>query len=295
MAQKFLTIVNGVKTLVELDVSTPKTVGEIFHSAFYTPISPTFPAVCISRLHESDTKTVILDSANLPDLVPALRAEKWKFQNSEDISYDSFTPGLTTEIVLTPANSATVNQPLLELINEMLYYHNSKDRGAALDNTDYSELNLVASFNGVKSKIVGFNAITETLILDYDSSALTTSAGNIQIYPHCIGDTETGFANKAQIRKLREETTLASGFRASGLLENRMHGHKHSNAHSSYGTTPDPIIAVSLMLTTENLGLSGEVQNPISDGVNGTPPIGKTNRSNQSLTKIYIYGGTYAA
>ena len=64
---KVLTLENGEKKLVEV-ATTGKILGEKFYSEFYTPISPSFPAICLSRLSDADTKTDLYSNTNIPNL-----------------------------------------------------------------------------------------------------------------------------------------------------------------------------------------------------------------------------------
>jgi hypothetical protein len=279
------------KPLTQVLVEGRKYMLEFFTKADHVLPSIAFPAICLSRLHPSDALSISIDKVNWPEFVPALRDIVWKVgANVSDIPYASFVPGLTTEIVLNPSNSASINQLLLEQIEGMLRYHNSVDWGDPLTSSHYLNLSLCLNFKGEDAKIIDINRITETISIDYDSSALTTDAGNVKIYPHRLpsitGNTAiTPNLDKALLRKLQPETSIASGYSPSVLLENTM------QQFLIRDSTVASVGGVTFALGTGGGGF--EFLKYPEEDLAGTPRAGKTTRGNLMSAYTYIFGGRY--
>ncbi|MBK8393644.1 MAG: hypothetical protein IPL26_00115 [Leptospiraceae bacterium] len=227
-----------------------------------------------------------------------LQSVKWKFNNTEQIAYSSYTIAAQTVVTLTAANNTLINDPFFQAVVEMIYYHNNLDRGAALVSQNYIDLNLVILFKGAYCRLIGFNLTTRTITLDYSTIGQTTSAGNIEVYPYRLPQTNVDYLTKIQIRKLTEETTFASGYNAGLNLEHRQQSHKHEfydqgifsgngGGQNSYNSVYGSNI--------RDLSNANIIRLPISDGINGTILKGKTNRSNQSQSKLYLWAETYNA
>ena len=272
-----------------------KILGEKFYSEFYPPISPSFPAICLSRLSDADTKTDFYTNTNIPNLFSPLLSTKWKFNNLEQISYSGYTIAAQTVVTLTAANNTLINDPFLQAVREMIYYHNSLDRATALVTQNYIDLDLVILFKGVYCRLIGFNLTTRTVTLDYSTIGQTTGSGNIEIFPYRLPETNIEYLTKIQIRKLAEETALASGYNSGLNLENRIHGHRHNIdiPYSAGGIGSLYVInSPAAAITTNGTFL---IKSEITDGTNGTPRTGRTTRSNQSQSKLYIWTEVYNA
>lgn len=281
------------KPLVQILVEGRKYMLELFSELDYKAPSPAFPAVCISRLHPSDTKTIVLQDTNWIELVPALRLLSLKVgANTPNIAYSSFTPGVITEVTLLSSNSASINTPLLETIEGMIRYFNDLDATEPLTGSHFLNLHLTMQFKGEDARIVDINRITETITIDYDSSALSSDAGDIQIYPYRLASIFGNTASpdnlaKAQFRKLRPETSIASGYSPGLLFENR------------YQKTNYQVGAVLGLIA--GAGFSGGVgsynagYNTPSFDAYGDEPLrtGKTTRGNLLSSYIYLFGGRY--
>jgi len=280
--------------------SSGKYIGEIFqleeHPSLIPP-SPSFPAICISRTSQSDSKTVNLLSENWTLLVSKLRSLTWFFGASDAIDYSGFTPAVQTVIQLDTSGTknSDMNDPLIQKINFMVRYHDSIDFSDSITSGNWDSLNLVCRFNGSDYRIIGFDAINRTITIDYDSSSDTSTSGIIKIYPHRIRTIDVNSSTTAQIRKLKPETTLASTYQSGILLTHQAQGHKHL---SEFGTwEPGSTIGNYAHGGTANGSGSGIVGlysvNTINDGANGTPQIGETNRSNQYGIYLFMNGGNY--
>lgn len=278
--------------------SSSRLIGEYFHYSKHPSIctpSASFPNICISRLYPSDSITVLLSQANWSSLVPELRAKTLFFGASDAIDYSGFTPGNPTVIQLDTSGSKNtdVNDPLIEILNLMVRYHDSIDFGDSIISANWTSLNLVCSFNGNDYRIIDFDAINRTITIDYDSTSDTSAPGTIKIYPNRIRTSDANSGVTAQIRKLKPETTLASGYQSGILLPHQFQGHK----------IYEPSVLFNDIRSAAVSGQFGTGFNPYvdsnswgtlaTDGVNGTPQVGKTTRSNQLGTYIYIAGGTY--
>ncbi len=107
---------------------------------------------------------------------------------------------------------------------------------------------------------------------------------NGQVVPNLNGDA-TGANSPGQTTKVA--MFLRGGLNSGTGQQDAFQGHWHANSHSTYGTSANPAVAVSLMLTTENLGANSEVMNPTTDGTNGTPrPANETRPVNMSVVWI---------
>lgn len=295
-ADTFYLNFDHTKPLVAILVEGRKYMLEYFYKADYLPPSVGFPAVCVSRLHPSDSMTITVESTTWPEFVPALRAVSWKVgANSENIAYSSFTPGVVTEVFLDPGNSASINIPLLEQIETMVRYHSDVDAGAALTGTHFLNLHLTARFKNEDCRIVGIDLINESITLDYDSSALSTDANNLVIYPHRLASIFGNTAApdnllKAQVRKLKDDSSLSSGYSPSVAKTDRQQGHFVQLgvwAGTAFGAT-------SYVAGVVPTGVGANVTAiPVTDPAYGTLRVGKTNRGNLQTSYIYLYGGRY--
>lgn len=293
----FLLQIDHTKPLVAFLIEGKRYMSELFNTVVYKETSVDFPAVCVSLLHEGDTKSVTLNETNWPTLVPALRSATWKESGgTSDIAYTDFTPGAVTVITLDPAKSAS-NAELLLAITTSVRYFNNLEIDTALTGTHYLNLNLALNFKGNDCRIVDVDLILQTITVDCDTTALTTDTGNIRIYPHRLPSivgltTLPDNLAKAQFRKLKQETTLSAGYAPSKLLTDRVQGHRHSvNAY-----TPGASRGFRVGDDTLDMGDTPYFVRPsASDGVNGTPREGKTTRGNLVTTYVYLYGGQYVA
>ena len=272
--------------------------SELFNAVVYKEPAVDFPAICVSLLHANDIKTVTLNEANWPTLVPALRSSKWKMNDgNEDIAYTSFTPSIVTVITLDAADSADNLSMLTNIVTSIRYYNNL-DTATALTNTHYLSLNLTLNFKNNDCRILDISLVAQTITIDYDSSGLSSDSGVVSVYPHrlpsILGSTAVPEnLSKAQFRKLRQETTLASGYGPGVMLTDRMQGHRHAIALNLGGTLPDHISSVNN--NTAALSDSQSLGNAVTDSVNGTPRVGNTTRGNLITTYVYIFGGQYVA
>lgn len=290
----FLLQIDHTKPLLAFLIEGTRYMSELFNAVVYKEPSPDFPALCVSLRHAADSKAVILNATNWPTLVPSLRSVTWLVGTATpDIAYTSFAPGIITEIVLSSANVGSNTELLNDIVSTVRYFNNL-EIDAALTSIHYLNLNLTLRFKNEDCRIIDVNLITQTISIDFDSTSLTTDTGNVQIYPHrlpsMLGSTVIlDNLTKAQFRKLKPETTLASGYATSKLLTDRFQGHQigftiltGSSGFGPAGTGTD--------VSSTPYHLS-----PITDGVNGTPRVGKTTRGNLLTTYVYIYGGQYVA
>ncbi len=292
---------SGTVALIE-DVKNNR-LGEFFHYSKHPSLCPpsaSFPNLCISRLHPADSKTATLLQANWAPLVPELRSQTLFFGASDAIDYSGFTPGNPTIIQLDVSGSKNtdVNDPLIELLNLMVRYHDSIDFATSILSANWTSLNLVCSFNGSDYRIIDFDAINRTITIDYDSTSDTSAPGTIKIYPHRIRTSDANSSTTAQIRKLKPETTLASGYQSGILLPHQFQGHETKILNGSslqiFGFDGYSSGAEHQKLAGGGSGFNESFSLRFySDGTNGTPQMGKTTRSNQLGTYIYIAGGSF--
>ena len=291
----FLLQIDHTKPLLAFLIEGKRYMSELFNAVVYKETSVDFPAVCVSLLHEGDTKSVTLNATNWPTLVPALRSATWKESGgTPNIAYTSFSPGTATVITLDPAKSAS-NAELLLAITTSVRYFNNLEIDTALTGTHYLNLNLTLNFKGNDCRIVDVDLILQTITVDCDTTALTTDTGNIQIYPHRLPSiigltTLPDNLTKAQFRKLKQETTLSAGYAPSKLLTDRFQGHKHNVAALGYSGGSVNSGSIPADWTA---GVASS--DPVSDGTNGTPRTGQTTRGNLVTTYVYLYGGQYVA
>ena len=274
-----------------------KLVGELFHYPKHPSLCPpsaSFPNLCISRLHPADSKTATLLQANWATLVPELRSQTLFFGASDAIDYTGFTPGNPTTIQLDTSGSKNtdVNDPLIELLNWMVRYHDSIDFGDSILSANWTSLNLVCSFSGSDYRIIDFDAINRTITIDYDSTSDTSAPGTIKIYPHRIRTSDANASTTAQIRKLKPETTLASAYQSGILLPFQFQGFNVSLADRAADNLGGPF-SYFVGTNQSNSSPGFIVTDFVDDGAHGTPQVGKSVRSNQLGTYIYIAGGTY--
>lgn len=292
----FLLQVDHTKPLVAFLIEGKRYMSELFSSVLYKETSADFPAVCVSRKHAGDSKIVTLNSSNWLTLVPALREVMWTVGvSSPNIAYSAFTPGTVTVITLDPVNTVSNNDLLLDIITTVRY-HNDLEVDGVLTGTHYLNLNLVINFNGEDCRIVDVDLINQTITVDYDTTALTTAAGNIKVYPHRLPSILSSVSipdnlGKAQFRKLKPETTLASGYSPSKLFTDRLQGFAIIDSIISNVVNGTIINSVS----GQTFGAINELKYPVTDNINGTPRNGSTTRGNLMTVYIYLYGGQYVA
>ena len=293
----FLLQIDHTKPLLAFLIEGKRYMSELFNAVVYKETSVDFPAVCVSLLHESDTKSVTLNAANWPTLVPSLRSATWKESGgTSNTAYTDFTPGVVTVITLDPAKAASNAELLLAIVTSVRYFSNL-EVDTALTGTHFINLNLTLNFKNNDCRIIDVDLIAQTISIDYDTSALTTDTGSVQIHPHrlpsIVGSTALpDNLTKAQFRKLKPETSLSAGYDPSKLLTDRLQGVKVES------NVPQAIVAgsgVGYGPSAYNVGGYNIEGVRITDGVNGTPREGKTTRGNLVTTYVYLYGGQYVA
>lgn len=240
--------------------------GLYFESALAKAASVYFPC---QRIDDADHDVTI---AHWPDLVPALRAEKLKAGSTTDFS-------VTVAGSVITFSSGGDNDKLLTALLEEKEVHGSYSNWLSINiaGTDYV--------------ITNVNPAAHTVTV---TGTPSSGAQTAIVYPYHIAGTSAS----ARIRKHQGRALISHGDPdgecIAGLRRrDRMQGHKHTFKISNAGSSTGAQITSASSLDYGQNNLGARVEEPITDGTNGTPRVGETTDPRATVVYCYMGGGRY--
>lgn len=229
-----------------------------------------FPAICLTNI---DVKRDIA-IANFADFVPYLLAIQIKYRKGKSDEESSWTATVASSTVTMP-NTTASNRLLVALAKWALARGNY---------TDFITLTIA----GTEYSITNINTVTREITV---SGTPASGSQSVTFYPHRIA----GSSTSARVHEVSGKTVMAGGDAAglfiSGLqCLGYMQGHWHQlyvNADVGGSGGNQDTAEGPYTMRTDN------VQNPISDGVNGTPRTGSETHGPALIVEIHQWTRTY--
>jgi len=270
-----------LKSIIKITKEMRAEIGEYIQLDTYTPpvawngtsiatAKTYFPALCLSNINIE----TVLSETNYPDLVPHLRAKQIKYLEGEAGEVSVWSSSIAGSAVTFP-NNASANALLAALAKDVLVHGGY---------TNWRTLTV----GGVEFPITNINLITREVTV---TGTPTSGTQNVTLFPHRIaGSTTTArefeVSGKTLISANDAEGLFIPGLRTLGYLQGHWH-QLYVNADVGPGGGNQDTVETAVTLRTNN------VQNPISDGVNGTPRTASETHSPVQVGHLYKFARRY--
>jgi hypothetical protein len=272
-----LYFLDSLKTPVELDKDNPETF---------------FPGKCLDTINIFEDIPV----AEWPDFVPHLRAKKLTYNEGitgEKSAFDVTDWDITSNVAtLTFANSTAELAILAALLEDNLV-HGSY--------TDWRSITLASAIGDVSAGEYAITNVDASLreITFAFTSGNNSGSGSFtsEFYTNRVpGSTTTARLYETTARSLVSAND-SEGENINGLRRrDRFQGHWHEyyvsrTLSSGAGTALDQLTSTGAVLNPNQ----DRIQNPITNGPDGTPRIGTTTDPRSLGAHLYIHGKSYVA
>lgn len=270
-----------------------KNIGEFFYieenkspSAFAinTPDN-FFPAINLSKININ----LDISTTNYPLLVPYLRALKVRYLDGTSEEVNSWTATVSGSNITMP--TSTSSDAILSSLAEDVLVHGGY--------TNYRSITVA----GTEFPITNINTSTRVITVTGTPSA---GSQTVEFYNYRI----TGSSTTARLFTVKGNSIItpndSSGRHQNGLrVRDRFQGHRHqmvgssSNSDSALNTHPFGGGGPSSIYKdggsfNQNMNINN-IQNSITDTINGTPRTGSTTHGAGVSAHLYIWARSYIA